>query len=147
MTVEPGTYVEGCAFCAIARGKDRSVDVVCEADSWIAFFPDRPATPGHTLIIPRHHVADLWEVEPPLSGELMDAAIRVGRAIDAAVRPNGLNLISSAGESAEQTVFHLHLHVVPRWENDSFGQIWPDKHDYPPATIAEVGQRIRTTCR
>jgi histidine triad (HIT) family protein len=76
----------------------------------------------------------------------MDAAIRVGRAIEAAVHPDGLNLISSAGASAEQTVFHLHLHVVPRWEHDGFGQIWPDKHDYEPSAIAEVAQRIRAAC-
>lgn len=146
MTVNPGPYVEECAFCAIAQGKDRSVEVVCEAERWIAFFPDQPATPGHTLIIPRLHVADLWEVDPALGSELMQAAIHVGRAIETAVRPNGLNLISSAGESAEQTVFHLHLHVVPRWKNDSFGQIWPDKHDYESATIAEVAESIRIKC-
>jgi histidine triad (HIT) family protein len=146
VTNESEAYVEGCAFCAIARGQDDSVEVVCEADDWVAFFPDHPATPGHTLIIPRRHVADLWEVEPPLSGELLDATIRVGRAIEAAIHPNGLNLISSAGASAEQTVFHLHLHVVPRWEDDGFGQIWPDTHDYDAAAISQLAERIRAIC-
>lgn len=76
---------EGCDFCAIARGDDRSVEVVCEEESWIAFFPLDPATPGHTLVIPRMHVVDLWEVEPPLATDLMSAVIRVGRAISASL--------------------------------------------------------------
>ena len=91
-------------------GKDRSAEVVCEDKSWIAFFPLNPAMPGHTLVIPRTHVADLWQVGPPLGAELMAAVIRVGRAIDEALKPEGMNLITSAGETAEQTVFHLHLH-------------------------------------
>jgi diadenosine tetraphosphate (Ap4A) HIT family hydrolase len=135
-----------CPFCAIGRGESASVTVVCESSSWIAFFPDHPATPGHTLVIPRRHVADLWDVDPPLSQELMDAVIRVGRAIESSVHPDGLNLISSAGEPAEQTVFHLHLHIVPRWKADGFGRIWPAKHDYAPAAISEVAERIRAAC-
>lgn len=61
----------------------------------------------------------------------MQAVIDVGQAITAALRPDGLNLISSAGEAASQTVFHLHLHVVPRWAGDRLGNIWPPS---PPLT-------------
>ena len=67
--------MEDCDFCVIARGEDRSVEIVCEADSWIAFFPKDPATPGHTLIIPRKHVTDLWKVESLLGSDLMAAVI------------------------------------------------------------------------
>ena len=135
-----------CAFCAIARGEDRSVDVVCEEQDWLAFFPLSPATPGHTLVIPRTHLADLWEVEPPLEGHLITAVIRVGRAIQIALAPDGMNLITSAGSTAEQTVFHLHLHVVPRWERDGFGRIWPSDHTYQDADLADVATRIREAC-
>lgn len=136
-----------CEFCAIARGDDRSVEVVCEGESWLAFFPLSPATPGHTLVIPRLHVADLWQVDTALGADLMVAVIGVGRAIETALSPEGMNLITSAGETAEQTVFHLHLHLVPRWHRDGFGRIWPTEGKFEDADLEDVANRIRAACR
>jgi histidine triad (HIT) family protein len=114
-----------CDFCAIAQGRDKTTRVVAEGTEWIAFFPLNPATPGHTLVIPRRHVSDLWHVDEALGSALMSASIRVGRAIRDGLRPEGMNLITSSGYAAEQSVFHLHLHLVPRWRSDGFGRIWP----------------------
>lgn len=136
-----------CPFCAIAQGKHQTAEVVCEEKNWIAFFPLNPATPGHTLVIPRRHVADLWQAEAALGADLMAAVIRVGRAIDEALKPEGMNLISSAGETAEQTVFHLHLHVVPRWRRDGFGQIWPAEGMFHDASLSGFADSIREACR
>ena len=147
MTTASYVVVDGCDFCAIAHGKDRSADIVCEADDWVAFFPIDPATPGHTLIIPRTHVTDLWQVEPDLGAKLMAAVIRVGRAIESSLEPDGMNLITSAGKTAEQTVFHLHLHLVPRWERDGFGRIWPKEHRFEDADLGDVADLIRRACR
>ncbi len=138
--------VADCVFCDIARGRDLTVDVVCEDQDWIAFFPLNPATPGHTLVIPRKHVTDLWQVEPPLSNELMTAVIRIGHAVDQALKPEGMNLITSAGQTAEQTVFHLHLHVVPRWHRDGFGSIWPVEGRFNDATLGDVANMVRAAC-
>lgn len=135
-----------CPFCAIARGEERTVEIVCEADSWVAFFPLNPATPGHTLVIPRTHVADLWSADAMVAADLMAAVIKVGRAITAALTPEGMNLITSAGETAEQTVFHLHLHVVPRWRRDGFDRIWPPDSRYEDADLGDVASRIRRAC-
>lgn len=133
-----------CAFCAAVRGDDRSVEIVGEAEDWIAFFPTNPATPGHTLIIPRRHVVDLWEVDPELAAELMKAVVQVGRAIEVSLQPEGMNLISSAGRVAEQTIFHLHLHVVPRWHRDDFGRIWPiDGKTFQDRDLELIADRIR----
>jgi histidine triad (HIT) family protein len=138
---------EHCGFCAIARGDDHSVEIVCQEKSWIAFFPLDPATSGHTLVIPRKHVTDLWEVEPALGADLMAAVLRVGRAIETALKPEGMNLITSAGRVAEQTVFHLHLHLVPRWSRDEFGQIWPiEGKTYEDSELVDVAERIRQAC-
>ena len=139
-------YVDGCDFCAIARGGDRSVQVVCEADAWIAFFPPKPATKGHTLVIPRQHVTNAWELDDWLGSELMAAVIRVGRAVQEAVHPEGMNLITSKGSAAEQTVFHLHLHVLPRWNRDGFDRIWPTESLSEDADLEEVAERIRMAC-
>jgi histidine triad (HIT) family protein len=135
-----------CSFCAIARGED-SAEIVCEGEHWVAFFPVEPATPGHTLVIPREHVSDLWQTSIGTAGELMEAVIRVGRAIKSSLEPDGLNLITSAGAAAEQTVSHLHLHVVPRWEDDGFGHIWPPKTPMRRELKREAAEQIRAACQ
>jgi diadenosine tetraphosphate (Ap4A) HIT family hydrolase len=135
-----------CPFCGIARGADPSVEVVCQSDSWVAFFPDDPATPGHTLIIPRHHVPHLWQADGALAADLMAAVMRVGNAIYAALSPDGMNLITSAGDAAEQTVPHLHLHVVPRWTGDPIGPIWPPKERMADRLREELAAAIRDLC-
>lgn len=137
---------EGCDFCRIARGEDPSAVVVCEGQAWIAFFPPEPATPGHTLVIPREHVPDVWSLDPSLGAELMSAVVHVGRAVREAVTPAGLNLISSSGEAAEQSVFHLHLHVVPRYLGDSIDPIWPPQEKADPELISGVAERMRDAC-
>ena len=135
----------GCPFCAIVCGEE-SVDVVCEGDDWLAFFPLEPATPGHTLVIPRSHVPDLWDASPTLAAELMQAVLRVGRAICTALDPEGMNLITSSGNAAEQSVYHLHLHVVPRWSDDGFGRIWPLDSHVSKREERDVAARIRSAC-
>lgn len=146
MTAASKDPAKDCAFCAIVRGEDSEVEVVCEGKNWIAFFPLDPATPGHTLVLPRTHVADLWDVEPPLGADLMAAIIRVGHAVETALTPEGMNLITSAGGTAEQTVFHLHFHIVPRWRRDGFGPIWPVEGKYEDADLEDVADRVRAAC-
>ncbi len=135
-----------CDFCRIAAGSEPA-EIVCSAVDWIAFFPIAPATPGHTLIIPRIHVSDIWELELPLAKELMDATLRVGRAVQSAMEPQGMNVISSSGSVAAQSVFHVHIHVVPRWEGDSVGPIWPAKSEMKREPQADAAARIRAECQ
>lgn len=142
MTASP-TFVDGCDFCKLAQGRDQSAEVLAEGDEWVAFFPLDPATPGHTLIIPRSHVVNLWEIDSKLGCVLMDAVVAVGRGIQTALRPDGMNLITSAGSVAEQTIFHLHLHLVPRWQDDCFGQIWPTESKGDRGDLEQVAIRIR----
>ena len=130
----------------IARGEDPAVTVICEEPDWVAFFPLRPATRGHTLIIPRSHFRDLWSVDAAVATELTAAVLRVGRAVARVVEPEGMNLISSSGQAAEQTIFHLHLHVVPRWETDGFGDIWPPADCSHGEADRDLGARIRAEC-
>jgi diadenosine tetraphosphate (Ap4A) HIT family hydrolase len=135
-----------CDFCQIARSPGSETEVICEGESWVAFFPTDPATPGHTLVIPRSHVPDAWSLDPALGGDLMAAVVKVGQAIERALAPEGMNLISSSGEVAEQTVFHLHLHVVPRWHRDGFGRIWPMEQPTEREEIENLADLIRVEC-
>lgn len=139
----PETPHTNCPFCAIAAGKDDSIEVISAERSWVAFFPISPATPGHTLVIPRKHVPDLWAAEPQLAGGLTVAAIRIGRAIQRALEPEGMNLITSKDQAGEQSVFHLHLHLVPRWSDDELG-IWPPKKPMGREVRESLGEEIRT---
>jgi histidine triad (HIT) family protein len=137
------SYLDACAFCKIARGLDTRPEIVAEGDEWLAFFPLEPATPGHTLVVPRTHVEDFWSAPESLVSELTAAAGQVGRAIQSALSPEGLNLITSAGEAAEQTIFHLHLHLVPRRAGDGFGHIWPSDGSTQGSSLRPVASRIR----
>lgn len=132
-----------CPFCAIARGETGFAEIIYEANEWVAFIPPAPATVGHTLVIPRQHVVDAWHLHMPLGADLMRAIIDVGRAIDRAIQPDGMNLISSAGEAASQSVFHLHFHLVPRRDGDAFGDIWPPKVAMPEEEREDVAELIR----
>jgi diadenosine tetraphosphate (Ap4A) HIT family hydrolase len=136
------TAKKTCPFCAIAANEDTDVEVIYEGKEMLAFFPESPATPGHTLIIPRDHVTDFWNADLPLVEELSAVAVRIGRAIDAALKPEGMNLITSAGEVAEQTVFHLHLHLVPRWRDDEL-DIWPPKKGMEREVREDLGRSVR----
>lgn len=117
-----------CEFCKIVAGNDHA-EVVYENSSVVAFFPLEPAGLGHTLVIPKHHVQFLWQLEDNLAAAVATGVTAVARALKEVLRPDGLNLINSSGSAATQTVFHLHMHLVPRWTGDHMGEIWPrDAH-------------------
>lgn len=137
---------DACPFCRIARGEDRSVEIVCADASWAAFFPLTPATPGHTLVVPKEHVPDYWSLREDLAAELSAGALRVGHAIQDALTPAGMNLITSSGDIAEQTVSHVHLHMVPRYPDDAIGPIWPDKEQIDSAVLGALAARVRAAC-
>ncbi|MET8150273.1 HIT family protein [Actinoplanes sp. NPDC049668] len=113
-----------CPFCGIAAGRSEA-RIVFESPEAMAFLPLNPASRGHTLVIPRDHHADFLTMPSGLNGPVYTAASIVGHALDRALSPEGMNLISSAGEAATQTVLHAHIHLVPRWRGDEIGGIWP----------------------
>jgi histidine triad (HIT) family protein len=133
----------GCAFCLISAGSVTTPSVY-ESATVIAFFPLRPAALGHTLVVPRQHADDLWDLEAADAPPLMEAVLRIAHAIRDGLRPDGLNVIVSAGAAASQTIRHLHVHLVPRWVGDNFGGIWP-RHDtdYGDDRIEQTANRIQ----
>jgi histidine triad (HIT) family protein len=134
-----------CSFCRIARGEEEA-NIVCESEQCLAFLPEMPATPGHTLVIPRGHVQNVFLADRALGGHLMSLVLRVGAALEEILHPEGMNLISSAGSAAAQSVPHLHLHVVPRWAHDAIGDIWPPKKPMDARLEDELANRIREAC-
>ncbi len=113
----------------------------------VAFFPTEPAVLGHTMVVPRRHVADIWELDEETASHLARSTVRLAGAIREAVHPEGLNIIQSNGEAATQTVFHLHVHLVPRWDGDAMGPIWPKETDYSEVDKDAALARVREACR
>jgi histidine triad (HIT) family protein len=142
----PNSAAVDCDFCLIARGEDESAEVVCAAADWVAFLPPTPATLGHTLVIPRSHVPDFLALDPEAGASLMNGIVRVGLAIRKALSPDGMNLISSSGKAAQQTVFHLHFHLVPRWIGDRIGNIWPPDRPIDEEVKEDLADLIRSAC-
>lgn len=103
-----------CVFCRIVTGREPA-SVVAEWPDAVAIVPLSPVTPGHVLVIPRAHVADFRD-DPDVT------ALTARRASEIAPHPS--NLITSAGREATQSVFHLHLHIVPRAEGDGLALPW-----------------------
>ncbi|TDW22706.1 HIT family protein [Kribbella kalugense] len=115
---------ENCIFCGIVAGTIPSTRVA-ENDRAIAFMDIAPATPGHLLVIPREHSTDLREAAPEdLTAATLLAQSLVSRVIDRLEDATGANLLSCIGADAWQTVFHTHLHVIPRYPNDPLVLPW-----------------------
>lgn len=108
----------GCIFCAIVAG-DAPASVVWEDDAAIAFLDINPLTPGHVLVVPRDHAASLAELDPALGGRVFAGAMRTAAGLRASeLRVDGVNLFLADGAVAGQDVFHVHVHVIPRFPGD-----------------------------
>ncbi|KRE96509.1 HIT family hydrolase [Frateuria sp. Soil773] len=113
-----------CPFCAIAAGAARA-SLVLDEGGVLAFMDLRQAVPGHVLVVPRRHVPDIYALAPGEAAGVMQAAVRVARALRAELDPPGLNLWQSNGEAGGQEVFHFHLHVQPRQPGDGLMKVYP----------------------
>jgi histidine triad (HIT) family protein len=135
--------VTDCIFCAIAAG-DAPARLVYEGPRTLAFLDINPATRGHTLVIPRDHSTDLLDAAPEDVEEVATVAQRIARAAVDHLGADGVNLLQSTGAAAFQTVFHLHVHVVPRYEDDGIRLPWiptpgrPDEIDAAAATLRDA---------
>jgi histidine triad (HIT) family protein len=112
-----------CLFCKIVAG-ELPATIVDEDERTIAFMDINPATRGHALVIPRSHSADLLSVEPEDLAAAAFAARRLAARAKERLRADGVNLVNSCGAVAWQSVFHFHIHVIPRYEDDPLRLPW-----------------------
>jgi histidine triad (HIT) family protein len=129
-----------CIFCKIVAG-DLPATVVDEDERTIAFMDIAPATRGHALVIPRSHAQDLLSVEAEDLQAVTAASQRLAARVKERLGADGVNLINACGAAAWQTVFHFHIHVVPRYEGDPLRLPWvPEPGD--PDAIAAAAQEL-----
>ena len=117
-----GTYDASNIFAKILRGEAPAARVF-EDDHVLAFMDVFPQAKGHTLVIPKHSVArNLMDEDPSVLAPLILGVQRVTRAVRAALRPDGIVVTQFNGSTAGQTIFHLHFHIIPRWEGVALGR-------------------------
>jgi len=130
-----------CLFCGIIAGSIPSQTIDSD-ERTIAFMDINPATPGHALVVPRVHSADLLEISSEDLTATALAAQRLAQRMKDVLEADGINLINACGAAAWQTVFHFHIHVVPRYEDDPLKLPWiPAPGD--SNEIAAVAAKLR----
>lgn len=134
---------ENCIFCKIANG-DIPAATVYEDDEFRVILDLGPASKGHALILPKSHYKDICEADEGIAAKLFPLAARIGGAMKQGLGASGFNVVQNNGTSAGQTVFHLHVHVIPRYEDGPAMVTWePGQSD--AEELAEVAEILKNT--
>jgi len=128
----------GCVFCGIVGGSVRCWKVY-EDDNAVAFLDRSAVTPGHALVVPRVHASDIWDIEQSVAGRLMECVHQVALLLKNALDPDGLTLFQANRTAGWQDVFHMHVHVVPRYDGDRLVKPW----DVPPTDEIHLDEVLR----
>ena len=128
-----------CIFCAIIAGR-AAAHRVYEDERILIFMDLFPAHEGHTLIVPKRHGENLFEVEPEDLDAIIRASVSLGDALNHVFAPDGIAIMQLNGAAAGQTVFHYHMHLIPRMEGEPFGVHGKKQGD--PAVLADQAARL-----
>ena len=137
---------ENCIFCKLANG-DIPTRTIYEDEKFRVILDASPASRGHALILPKEHYANLYEIPEETAGEAMKLAKRLAGKMTQALGCDGFNLVQNNGETAGQTVFHFHLHLIPRYkEDDNTGVITWKQHSYDDERMDEIQKKLSEAC-
>lgn len=131
-----------CVFCRIVR-KEAPASILYEDDKVLVFLDIRPLNEGHTLIIPKKHYETVYDMPEDLVCRIYKLVKRMAVALKAATEADGITIIQQNGHAAGQEIFHMHVHVVPRYE----GQKLPHFHDLPNSSreqLQQAAERIKS---
>lgn len=109
--------MDDCIFCKIIKGEIPSYKLY-EDDQTLAFLDAFPGTKGHSLVIPKAHYTDILDTPADVYANLIKVASKLAKSLKEALNYDGINIMQHSGASAGQTVFHIHVHLFPRWEGD-----------------------------
>ncbi|ANU23904.1 HIT family protein [Planococcus donghaensis] len=134
-----------CIFCKIIAGEIPSVKIY-EDEHVFAFMDIMPLSKGHTLLIPKTHREFVYDMTPEEAGNLFAVAPKIAKAINDTFQPEGMNLLNNNGAKAGQSVFHFHLHFIPRYgQTDGFGAKWVTKEkEFTSERIQELAESVKT---
>lgn len=129
-----------CIFCKIANGEIPSTTLY-EDEDFRVILDLGPATRGHVLLLPKNHFANLFELDDETAQKAILVAKKMAGKMKDALGADGFNLVQNNGEAAGQTVFHFHMHLIPRYENDNAGILW-EPGETTPEDMAEVKRLV-----
>ncbi len=136
--------MNNCLFCKII---DRSIPSVTiyEDDTVLAFLDISQTTKGHTLVVPKKHYENIYDIDEDTIADLYRKVPRIAKAITEAFHANGVNIANNNGEASGQTIFHYHVHIIPRYnEDDGFRTIYTNNMDkYSKEDLENIAVRIR----
>jgi len=133
-----------CIFCKMVEGEIPAAKVY-EDEHVLTFMDIMPTTKGHVLLIPKVHRENIYEFSEDEAAQLFSAAPKIARALKAEFEPAGMNLLNNTGAAASQSVYHFHLHFIPRYDRqtDGFGLHWETKEDeFPKEKLQEIAAAI-----
>jgi histidine triad (HIT) family protein len=133
--------MDHCVFCKIVA-KQIPATVVREDEHTLAFMDIGQVNPGHVLVAVKRHAENIYALDDAQAAAVFQAAARLARAIRDAFAPQGLSVYQANGSAAGQTVFHFHVHLVPRHERDGMELSWPVKNP-PREKLADYAEKIR----
>lgn len=127
--------MNNCIFCKIIKGELPSSKIF-EDNTLLAFLDIQPVNKGHVLIIPKQHKILIAELDNKILGDMISLANKINQAIRKSdIKSEGINLFLADGEAAGQEVFHVHLHIIPRFKKDGFGFIFPENYKNKPPRV------------
>lgn len=132
---------ENCIFCRIANGEVPSATVY-EDELFRVILDMGPASKGHALILPKEHFKDVCDLDEVYASKVLQLGGKIGAAMKKTLGCTGFNLVQNNGESAGQTVFHFHMHVIPRYEHGELMVAWNPGHA-EPEELREIAEQIK----
>ena len=132
---------QNCIFCKIAGGEIPS-STVYEDEDFRVILDLGPASKGHALILPKQHYKDLCELDEAIAAQVMPLAAKIGKAMKKSLGCAGFNVVQNNGTEAGQTVFHFHVHIIPRYEGGPSMVTW-DPGKAEPEELAKISATIR----
>lgn len=127
---------ENCVFCKIVEGEIPSVTVY-EDETFKAILDINPAAKGHVVILLKKHAANVFELQDEDAAKIFPLAAKIAGALKKTFGCDGINILQNNGEAAGQTVFHLHVHVIPRYKGDNVNIMWKPGEPSDLETVAE----------
>ena len=115
--------MDSCIFCKIVDGQIPSTTIF-EDDNVKVILDIAPAAKGHAILLVKQHTANIFELDSELAGKVFSVVPKVATALKEELGCDGMNILQNNGETAGQTVFHLHIHFIPRWNEDSIQIKW-----------------------
>ena len=136
--------IDDCIFCKINKGEIPSTTIY-EDDDFKVMLDINPASKGHAVILPKNHAANIFELEDEDAEKIFKVARKCASAMKEVLHCDGINILQNNGEAAGQTVFHLHVHLIPRYNGDTVNITWKPLN--PEENAAQMADAIRAAIR